>query len=72
MKSSGLIASISIKRKPCDLCLHRRAIFVNLLTGFGKSVVFQALSIVYSCVDTTREKNILLVVSLLINFIKTK
>ena len=47
-------------------------VFVNLLTGFGKSVVFRALYIVYSCVDTTREKNIVLVVSLLINLIKTK
>ena len=48
-------------------------VFVNLLTGFGKSVVFRALYIVYSCVrDPTREKNIVLVVSLLINLIKTK
>ena len=46
--------------------------FLNLLTGFGKSVVFQALPIVYSCVDTTHEKNIVLVVSLLINLIQTK
>ena len=47
--------------------------FLNLLTGFGKSVVFQALSIVYSCVDTTREKNILHThSSALINLIKTK
>ena len=45
---------------------------MNLFTGFGKSVVFQALPIVYSCVDTTREKNIVLVVSMLINLIKTK
>ena len=28
-------------------------VFVNLLTGFGKSVVFQALSIVYSYVEPT-------------------
>ena len=31
VKFSGLVASISIKRKPCDLFLNRRAIFfVNL------------------------------------------
>ena len=47
--------------------------FVNLLTGFRKSVVFRALYIVYSYVqDPTREKNIVLVVSLLINLIKAK
>ena len=48
-------------------------VFVNLLTGFGKSVVFRALYIfVFLSVDTTREKNILLVVPLLIKLIKTK
>ena len=46
--------------------------FVNLLTGFGKSVVFRALYIAYSCVDTTRQKNIVLVASLMMNLIKTK
>jgi len=45
-------------------------VFVNLPTGFGKSVVFQALPIVYSCVDPTREKNIVLVVLPLINLMK--
>ena len=43
---------------------------VNLPTGFGKSVVFQALPIVYSCVEPTCEKNIVLVVSPLINLMK--
>ena len=33
-------------------------VFVNLPSGFGKSVVFQALPIVYSYVEPTREKNI--------------
>ena len=50
--------------KPCDL------FFVNFPTGFGMSVLFQALRIVYSCVDPTREKNIVLVVSPLINLMK--
>jgi len=45
-------------------------VFVNRPTEFGKSVVFQALPIVYSCVDPSREKNIVLVVSLLINLMK--
>ena len=45
-------------------------VFVNLPTGFGKSVVFQALPIVYFSVDPTHEKNIALVVSSLINLMK--
>ena len=49
----------------------KRDVFVNLPTGFGKSVVFQALLIGYSCVDPTREKNIVLAVSPLINLMKT-
>ena len=49
----------------------KRDVFVNLPTGFGKSVVFQALLIVYSCVDPTGEKNIVLAVSPLINLMKT-
>ena len=43
---------------------------VNRSAGFGKSVVFRGLPIVYSCVDPTREKNIVLVVSPLINLMK--
>ena len=43
--------------------LNQTDVFVNLPTGFGKSVVFQALPLVYSCVDPTRKKNIVLVVS---------
>ena len=35
---------------------------MNLPTGFGTSVVFQALPIVYSYVEPTREKNIVGVV----------
>ena len=45
-------------------------VFVNLPTRFGKSVVFQALPIVYFCLDPTHEKNIVLVVSPLINLMK--
>ena len=33
-------------------------VFVNFPTGFGTSVVFQALPILYSYVEPTREKNI--------------
>ena len=43
---------------------------VNLPTGFGKAVVFQALPIMYSCVEPTRDKNIVIVVSPLINLMK--
>ena len=48
-------------------------VFVNLPTGFGKSVVFQALPIVYSPLDPIREKNIVHTQSsALINLMKTK
>ena len=46
-------------------------VFVNLPTGFGKSVVFQALPVVYSYVEATHElKNIVIVVSPLVNLMK--
>ena len=32
-------------------------VFFNLPTGFGKSVVFQALPIVYSCMDLKYASN---------------
>ena len=50
-------------RKVCD-------VFVNLPTGFGKSVVFQALPVVYSHVEKSRETNIVIVVSPLVNLMK--
>ena len=43
---------------------------MNLPTGFGKSVVFQALPVVYSHVEPSREKNIVIVVSPLVNLMK--
>ena len=47
-------------------------VFVNLPTGFGKSVVFQALPVVYSHVEPSREKPpvIVIVVSPLVNLMK--
>ena len=50
-------------RKVCD-------VFVNLPTGFGKSVLFQALPVVYSHVQPSRETNIVIVVSPLVNLMK--
>ena len=41
-------------------------VFVNLPTGFGKSMVFLALPIVYSCIEPS-SKNIVIVVSPLIS-----
>ena len=55
---SGL-NSTSIKRNPCDLLFNQRAMFswIFRLASFRKSVVFQALSIVYSYVEQqTRAK----------------
>ena len=44
-------------------------VFVNLPTGYGKSVVFQALPTVFASVDKC-EKNIVIVISPLINLMK--
>ena len=71
VKFSALVASMSITRKPCNLFLNQRAMFCESSAGVGKSVVFQAWPIVYSCVDPlTCEKNIVLIVSPLINLVK--
>ena len=48
----------------------KQDVFVNLPTGFGKSVVFQALPLVYTCLEPSREKNIVIVVPPLISLMK--
>ena len=50
--------SLNVKRGSIAFCCwkpRRTIFFLDLLTGHGKSVTFQALSIVYSCVDPTRK-----------------
>ena len=47
----------------------KRDVYVNLATGYGKSVVFQALPTVFASVDKC-EKNIVIVISPLINLMK--
>ena len=47
----------------------RSDVYVNLPTGYGKSVVFQALPTVFAPVDRY-EKNIVIVISPLINLMK--
>ena len=44
-------------------------VYVNLPTGYGKSVVFQALPTVFALVDRY-EKNIVIVISPLVNLMK--
>ena len=39
---------------------EKKDVFVNLPTGFGKSLIYQALPLVYSCLQSTFEKNITL------------
>ena len=45
-------------------------VFINLPPGLGKSVVFQALPVVYSCMEPSCERNIVIVISPLINLMK--
>ena len=33
----------------------KKDVFVNLPTGFGKSVIFQAFPLLYACVEPSRE-----------------
>ena len=35
----------------------KKDVFANLPTGFGKSVIFQALPLLYACVEQSRDKN---------------
>ena len=49
---------------------EKKDIFVNLPTGFGKSLIYQALPLVYSCLQSTDQKNIIVVISPLNNLIK--
>ena len=67
---SRLIASISIKKKPCDLFLNQRAMFLLIFQPDLEGCCISGFAHVYSCVDRTREKNIVLVVSPLINLMK--
>ena len=50
---------------------EKKDIFVNLPTGFGKSLIYQALPLVYSCLpESTDQKNIIVVISPLNSLIK--
>ena len=42
---------------------EKKDIFVNLPTGFGKSLIYRALPLVYSCLQSTHEKNVIVVIS---------
>ena len=42
---------------------EKKDIFVNLPTAFGKSLIYQALPLVYSCLQSTDQKNIIVVIS---------
>jgi len=49
---------------------HKKDVFVNLPTGFGKSMIFQGLPEVFSTLQSPREKNIVIVVSPLVSLMK--
>ena len=59
MKSLGSKSSTHNKRMRCDFCR-------KLTTGFRKSVVFQALPVVLSCIESRCDKNIVFIVFLLL------
>ena len=55
---SGLVAKINVKRGSIAFCCwkaRRTIFFLDLPTGHGKSVIFQALFIVHSWIDPTRK-----------------
>ena len=46
-------------------------VFVNLPTGFGKSVIFLAFPLLYACVEPSREnKSMVIVVSPIVSLVK--
>ena len=49
---------------------NKKDVFVNLPTGFGKSLIYQALPIVFSSMQSNCEKNIVVVISLLTSLMK--
>lgn len=49
---------------------EKRDIFVNLLMGFRKSLIYQALPLIYSCMQSTDQKNIIVGISPLNSLIK--
>ena len=49
---------------------EKKDIFVNLPTGFGKSLIYRASPLVYLCLQSTDEKNIIVVIFLRNSLIK--
>ena len=47
-------------------------VFVNLPTGFGKSMIFQGLPEVFSSLQPERERNVVVVVSPLVSLMKDR
>ena len=52
------------------IVLDNKDVFVNLPTGFGKSVIFQGLPEVFASLQPARERNIVIVVSPLVSLMK--
>ena len=50
----------------------KKDVFVNFLTGFGKSLIYQTLPLVFSSVQSTCEKNIVVVISPLTSYMKNQ
>ena len=52
------------------IALENKDVFVNLPTGFGKSMIFQGLPEVFASLEPVRERNIVIVVSPLVSLMK--
>ena len=53
-----------------SIVLDKKDVFVNLPTGFGKSMTFQGLPEVFSSLQPERERNVVVVVSPLVSLMK--
>ena len=53
-----------------SIVLDKKDVFVNLPTGFGKSMIFQGLPEVFSSLQPERERNVVVVVSPLVSLMK--
>ena len=58
----------SYQKKAIEVLINRkRDVFVNLPTGYGKSLIYQTLPLLFDSLGRSKEKHIVVVVSPLIS-----